>query len=97
MNEKNNIVKLMEIARDRGMEHQDILWDEWLEKTLKPDYIHEDVIIFTIPDVRNKLTSIKNLIAMIENGLVKGNVQVNKLISDEIDQCKKTIEYLLGE
>lgn len=48
----------------------------------------------SVPDIRNKLTPFKNLIAMIENGLAKGSVQVHDLVLKEIEECKKSIEYL---
>ena len=44
--------------------------------------------------IRNKLSPFKNLIALIENGLVKGTIEVHPLILKEIDQCKKNIKYL---
>jgi hypothetical protein len=31
---------------------------------------------------------------MIENGLVKGNIEVHDLVLEEIVQVKKSIEYL---
>lgn len=46
------------------------------------------------PDIQDKLTPFKNLIAMIENGLAKGSVQVHGLVLKEIEECKKSIEYL---
>ena len=49
-----------------------------------------------LPDIRNKLSPIKNLIAMLENGLVKGNVEMHELVLKEIEACKKSIAYLSG-
>jgi flagellar biosynthesis/type III secretory pathway protein FliH len=45
-------------------------------------------------DIRNKLSPIKNLIAMFENGLVEGNVDVRELVLREIENCKISVEYL---
>lgn len=40
---------------------------------------------------RNNLTPFKNLIALIENGLLKGTIETNLMIDQEINICK---EYL---
>jgi hypothetical protein len=53
-------------------------------------------VMLSLPDIRNKLSPIKNLIAMLENGLVKGTIEVHPLILKEIEQCKKSIAYLSG-
>jgi hypothetical protein len=45
-------------------------------------------------DIRNKLSPFKNLITLIENGLLKGDVEIHILIQEEIKECKKSIEYL---
>lgn len=37
--------------------------------------LHITNVMLSLPDIRNKLSPIKNLIAMLENGLVKGNVR----------------------
>jgi len=50
-----------------------------------------------LADVRNKLTPIKNLIAMLENGLVQGTIEVHPLIIAEIEECKKSVSYLSRE
>ncbi len=55
------------------------------------DYEIEDVK--TLPDIRNKLTPIKNLIKMIENELESG-VDINPLIIEEMENCNKSILYL---
>lgn len=54
----------------------------------------EDELSLTIPDIRNKIGPFKNLIAMIENGLLNGTVDVHAYIQKEIEQCKKSINYL---
>lgn len=47
-------------------------------------------------DIRNKLTPLKNLIAMLENCDVvyHEDPAVDKIIKDEIEQSKKSIDYL---
>ena len=50
----------------------------------------------SLPDIRNKLSPFKNLIAMLENGLMKGTIEVHPYIQKEIEQCKKSIAYLSG-
>lgn len=53
-------------------------------------------IKLSLPDIRNKLTPITNLIIMLENGLVNGNIEMHDLVLREIEQCKKNIAYLSG-
>jgi hypothetical protein len=60
-----------------------------------PQSCQTDVML-SLPDIRNKLSPIKNLIAMLENGLVKGNVEMHDLVLKEIEQCKESIAYLSG-
>lgn len=60
-----------------------------------PPFCKTDVML-SLPDIRNKLSPITNLIAMLENGLVKGNVEMHDLVLKEIEQCKKSIAYLSG-
>lgn len=57
---------------------------------------NEDNDALSLPDIRNKLSPIKNLVAMIENGLAKGAIEENPYILKEIEQCKKSIAYLSG-
>jgi hypothetical protein len=56
--------------------------------------IHD--VRLSLPDIRNKLSPFKNLIAMLENGLMKGTIDVHPLIQSEIEQCKESIAYLSG-
>ena len=66
-----------------------------MNKEQKPQSCQTDVML-SLPDIRNKLSPITNLIAMLENGLVKGNVEMHDLVLKEIEQCKKSIAYLSG-
>jgi hypothetical protein len=52
--------------------------------------------MLSLPDIRNKLSPIKNLIAMLENGLTKGTIELHPYILKEIEQCKESIIYLSG-
>lgn len=56
--------------------------------------IHD--VMLSLPDIRNKLTPFKNLIAMLEVGINKGTIEINPYIKREIEQCKKSIAYLSG-
>lgn len=56
--------------------------------------IHD--VRLSLPDIRNKLSPFKNLIAMLENGLMKGTIEVHPYIQKEMEQCKKSIAYLSG-
>lgn len=47
-----------------------------------------------LSDIRNKLSPFKNLIAMLENGLVVGTVDMHPFVIKEIEQCKVSIQYL---
>lgn len=64
---------------------------EWLKEQLS---IHD--VRLSLPDIRNKLSPFKNLIAMLENGLTKGTIEVHPYIQKEMEQCKKSIAYLSG-
>lgn len=61
-------------------------------------YYHEKEVKNTLnlPDIRNKLTPISNLIAMLESSelMYHHETEVHKIIEREIEQCKKSIEYL---
>ena len=45
-------------------------------------------------DERNKLTPFKNLIALMENGLLKGTIDIHDLLTDEIKVCKEYLQSL---
>lgn len=66
-----------------------------INKEQNPQSCQTDVML-SLPDIRNKLSPITNLIAMLENGLAKGNVEMHDLVLKEIEQCKKSIAYLSG-
>jgi hypothetical protein len=53
--------------------------------------------MLSLPDIRNKLSPFKNLIAMIENGLIKSDVKMHGLVLKEIEACKESIAYLSGD
>lgn len=72
----------------------DFMKDAALEK--QAEQLNETDVMLSLPDIRNKLSPIKNLIAMLENGLVKGNVEMHDLVLKGIEQCKKSIAYLAG-
>ena len=82
--------------------------NEWLKEN-GSDTCYEEVVlikevpgVFTQPDVRNKLTPITNLIALVENGFLSGPVEkhlvqaIREQMTQEIEQCKKSIAYLSG-
>lgn len=48
------------------------------------------------PDIRNKLTPFKNLIALLKdaNTIFHTDERIQDLIEKEIEQCNKNIEYL---
>lgn len=53
--------------------------------------------IFSLADVRNKLSPFKNLIAMLKGCEIKhSDDRINRMVKSEIEQCKKSIEYLSG-
>ncbi len=65
-----------------------------LEEAVKFGY--NKAIEKTNHDLRNKLSPIKNLIAMLENGLAKGSIEMHPLAIAEIEQCKKSISELIN-
>ena len=52
----------------------------------------------SLPDIRNKLSPISNLIALLESSefMYHNETEVHNIIVQEIEQCKKSIEYLSG-
>lgn len=50
-------------------------------------------VVLRVSDIRNKLTPIKNLIAMIENDNL-GDPRITEMVQSEIAEAKKSIEYL---
>jgi len=72
-----------------------IIWEEYFQRLILPKsegQRHGEGNMNAY--IRNKLSPFKNLIALLENGLVKGTIEVHPLILKEIDQCKKNIKYL---
>lgn len=53
-------------------------------------------VSLSFPDIRNKLSPIKNLIAMIENGYYKDTIEPKYFLQKEIEQSKESIKYLTG-
>ena len=50
----------------------------------------------TFPVIRNQLSPITNLIKVVEKIIETENVEINKLILNEIKECKKSINYLVN-
>ena len=48
-------------------------------------------------EINNRLTPFKNLIAMLENGLIKGSIETHEIVQQEINQCKAELAKLKGE
>lgn len=47
-------------------------------------------------DIRNKLTPISNLVAMLEDGIILNinDLDISNMLEREVSQVKKSIEYL---
>lgn len=74
----------------------------WYNKKLSDDGYPYDNTLYriiteidvnvSIPDIRNKLSPFKNLIAMIEGCKIKhSDERINRMIKQEIENCKKSI------
>ena len=51
-----------------------------------------------LPDIRNKLSPIKNLITMLgDNRIQYPNEIIELIIKHEIENCKVSIDYLSGK
>jgi hypothetical protein len=59
------------------------------------DYEEEYGKSINIEELRNKLGPFKNLITMLENGLVEGTIDTHQLVLDEIRICKQNLDELL--
>jgi len=70
----------------------------WLYNATLNNYqstIDQNVEYFSVPDVRNKLSPFKNLIALINQELKNNdNIKYRELIESEIKHCEESIEYL---
>lgn len=64
-------------------------------KELKANKERQNVNVVNIEDLRNKLGPFKNLITMLENGLVEGTIDTHQLVLDEIRVCKQNLNELL--
>lgn len=64
-------------------------------KELKANKERQNVNVVNIEDLRNKLGPFKNLIAMLENGLINGTIDSHQLVLDEIRVCKQNLDELL--
>ena len=78
-------------------EHMDDLCEQYKDHHTKPlikeiDKLKKDSL--SIPDIRNKLGPISNLITMLEHNRTKKSSEIDKLILAEIEQCKQSIKYL---
>ena len=70
-----------------GMTHDDVIM--WYHKQSG-----DDVEVLSIPDIRNKLTPITNLIALLESNIK--DPKIDEFIKKEIINSKRCIEYLSG-
>lgn len=75
-----------------GMTTEDVL--KWYKKEFGTE-----TQSLSIPDIRNKLSPIKNMIAMLEDSLYvyHHDDKVHQMITKEMKQSKKSIEYLSGK
>jgi hypothetical protein len=64
-------------------------------KELKANKERQNVNVVNIEDLRNKLGPFKNLITMLENGLINGTIDTHQLVLDEIRVCKQNLDELL--
>lgn len=56
--------------------------------------LSEDCDSLSIPDIRNKLTPFKNLLALLKVHQKNEGIDFNSFILKEMEQCEKSIEYL---
>jgi hypothetical protein len=68
-----------------------------MNKNTKPSKaLVKTAVMLSLPDIRNKLSPITNLIAMLESSqfMYHDNPEIHKLMEEEIKQCKVSIAYL---
>lgn len=87
-------IKLIQVdaLRDKYKEQVDSLTKEieFLKELLKQKLLNN-------PDIRNKLTPMKNLCALIDIIDLSNNCgDLIKTVMSEVEQCKNNIEYLSG-
>lgn len=75
-----------------GNEKEDVT--DWIDNYCTKQKLNLPGIVskrpFTIEDIRNKLSPMSNLIALLESD----NPKAKRFIADEIEQCKFSIKYL---
>ncbi len=50
--------------------------------------------LFDVPDIRNKLNPINNIISFIESGLLTIDPKLKEIFESELKQAKESINYL---
>lgn len=85
MNKKINYVKVVEI-KQKQMNNEERLEEEACEHKMKA--FGTGVEYLSIPDIRNKLSPITNIICLLENG------DIEYLSKKDLTEVKKSINYL---
>jgi hypothetical protein len=85
------VSKIIPMDNDRFLIH----WNDRFRPLTDEEYTVKYGKIVNIENLRNKLGPFKNLIAMLENGLAEGTIDVHQLVLDEIRVCKENMSDLL--
>lgn len=70
-------------------------WNDRFTPLTDEDYTKNYGRIVNLENLRNKLGPFKNLITMLENGLINGTIDTHQLVLDEIRVCKQNLDELL--
>ena len=88
MDKEKTIVCIKQRILDEHRKHSNLDWAEIAARKIYSSYLNNKNNL-TIPDIRNKLTPVVNLLALLQC-----DEMVDEFIPKEIEQCKKSINYL---
>jgi hypothetical protein len=92
------INEVIETENANGNEHYDEIKSSIVANIVERPTIKNNNETLTLPDIRNKLSPIKNLIAMLEDSDIQyPNEMRERIIKREIENCKKSVDYLSGK
>jgi hypothetical protein len=85
------VSKIIPLNDDKFLVH----WNDRFRPLTDEDYVKNYGRIVNLENLRNKLGPFKNLITMLENGLINGTIDTHQLVLDEIRVCKQNLDELL--
>lgn len=85
------VSKIIPMDNDKVLVH----WNDRFRPLTDEEYTEKYGRMVNLENLRNKLGPFKNLITMLENGLVNGTIDTHQLVLNEIRVCKQNMDELL--